>query len=77
MDGELGFQDSDAPPRRVQLSPLARRQSGLESSVDARLTSPVVHPLIADTEVARDITHAPPGCEQVKNPSSKLRRVAA
>src|SRR6266702_3984258 len=77
MDGELGFQVPDAPPCRVQLSTLARRQSGLESSVDARLTSPVVHRLIADAEVAGNITHAPAGSEQIKNPSSKLRWVAA
>ena len=77
MDGELGFQVPDAPPCGVQLSTLARRQSGLESSVDARLTSPVVHRLIADAEVAGNITHTPAGSEQIKNPSSKLRWVAA
>jgi len=77
MDGELGFQVSDAPPGRLQLSPLTRRQPRLESSVDTRLTSPVVHGLIADAKVARDITHTPPCGEQIKNPSSKLRRVAA
>src|SRR6266581_3262076 len=76
MDGELGFQVPDAPLCGVQLSTLARRQSRLESSVDARLTSPVVHRLIADAEVAGHVTHAPPCCEQIKNPSAKLCWVA-
>jgi len=70
--GELGLQVSDAPPRRLQLSTLARGQSGLESMVNARLTSPVVHRLIADAEAARHITHAPPCREQIKTGRSFL-----
>jgi hypothetical protein len=68
VDGELGFQLSDAPVGRHQLGTLPGRQSSLEPLVDALLAAPAIHRLIADAEFAGDVTDSSACGDQIKNP---------
>src|SRR6266852_826852 len=75
VDGEFGFQLSDAMAGRHQLGPLPGRQSRLEPLVDALLAAPAVDRLIADAEVAGDVSD-PSACgDKIKNPLPKFPRV--
>jgi integrase len=75
VDGKFGFQLSDAPPRRRQLSALRRREPRFDPLVHPLLSSPAVHRLVADAEVDRDVTHPSASCDQVKDSLPKLRRI--
>ncbi len=77
LNGELSFQLSDAPAGRQELGALPGGQSNLESLVDPLLPSPVVHRLIADAQVAGDISDAPSRSQQTKDPLVELRGIAA
>jgi len=76
VDGQFGFQLSNAPPRRRQLSALRGREPGFDPLVNSLLSPPAVHRLVADAEVARDITHTSANCDQIKDSLPKLRRIA-
>jgi hypothetical protein len=77
MDGKLGFQLSDAPPRRRQLSPLRGREPGFDPLVPSLLSPPAaIHRLVAESEVARDVTHPSASRDQVKDTLAKLRWIA-
>src|SRR5260370_19258300 len=72
VDRQLSFKLLDAPPRREQLSPLHRRQAGLNSMVDPVLVAPAVDRLVADPKVSRDVLHAAPLGHHIQNSLAKL-----
>ena len=76
MYGQLGFELSDPPTSRRQLSPLRGRKPGFGPLVHALLLSPAIHRLLADTEVDRDVTHASASGDQITDSLPKLRRIA-
>lgn len=62
---------------KAELGPLGRGQAALKSAVDPVLPALAVHHLVADTGVAGDVLDAASGRDQVQNPLTKLRGVAA
>jgi hypothetical protein len=75
MDGELGFELPDAPPRGRQLSPLCGREAVLDPLIHPLLSSPAIHRLFADAKVHRDVAHTSACADQVKDSLPKLRRI--
>jgi len=77
VDRELRLELSDASLRRDELSPLGRRDAGLEAGVNARLTAPGVDRLLAYLELGSDLGNLPTAIHQIHYASPELRRVAS
>jgi hypothetical protein len=75
VDNELLLELSDPPPRRSQFSLLRRREPWLDAAVDALLSPPVIHGLVADPEILGDVRDPAAARDEVKDAPTKLRWV--
>ena len=75
VDNEFLLELSDPPPRRSQFSPLRRREPWLDAAVDALLSPPVIHGLVADPEILGDVRDPAAARDEVKDAPTKLRWV--
>src|SRR5262245_58970 len=72
MHGQLRLELLDPLAGRNQLGLLRRRQPSFQAPIDAVLTPPRVHHLIADPEIIGDIGDPPPGLDQIEDTTPEL-----
>src|SRR5712691_3141752 len=77
MDSQFSLELPNASTSRDELGALRCGQAALKSAIDSVLPAPVVHRLVADTQVAGDVLDAASGCDKVQHPLPKLCGVTA
>ena len=75
MDLDLGLELTDTTLGRGELCSLSRRQSCFQTSIDTVLASPQIDRLVADPQVACNISDSASCLDEIEDTATELRRI--